>query len=327
MLLQRLPRVLAASAVEANRASTSLLGSTRRCLSDDADWKRKKRQMPVNTSTDYVAIDSKPGPIEAVGSIFKGLGPDFAAALHNIPAYFTERAVFDRKLRREKMRRLSSQKFYPECHGILGPDLAAASFLIFRGALVKFHDKDEWYKKKEDGDTGLPLTHEPGWVVEAIDASNAELYYEGLDNLTCLEGLKALRLAGNPNVDDWFMDRLSQFRETLEHLDVSGCPQITEHGLAALYRLRKLKTITLAHLSHIKHIKLVGLMLEEAIPGCRVLGISYFDSDASPEQNQEDSSSEAHPKPHRQQEEPFSSPEKMEDVSENSQRKSAERST
>ncbi|KAL1428103.1 hypothetical protein MTO96_016995 [Rhipicephalus appendiculatus] len=303
MLLQRLPRVLVASAVEANRGSTSLLGTTRRCLSDDSEWKRKKRQRPVNTSTDYVTIDSKPGPIETVGSMFKGLGVDFVATLHNIPAYFTERAAFDRKLRREKMRRLSSQKFFPERHGILGPDLAAASFLIFRGALVKFHDKDEWFKKKEDGDTGIPMKHEPGW------------------------GLKALRLAGNPNVDDWFMDRLSQFRETLEHLDVSGCPQITEHGLAALYRLRKLKTVTLAHLSHIKHIKLVGLMLEEAIPGCRVLGINYFDSDASSEENQQPSSSEAHPKLQREREEPFSSPEKMEDISENSQRKSAERST
>nr|XP_037274134.1 distal membrane-arm assembly complex protein 2-like isoform X2 [Rhipicephalus microplus] len=238
MLLQRLPRVLAASAAEANRASTSLLGSCRRCFSDDADWKRTKRQIPVNTSDDYVGTDSKPGPLESVGSMFKGIGVDFAATLHNIPAYFTERAVFERKLRRERMRRLSSQKFFPERHGILGPDLAAASFLIFRGALIKFHDKDEWYKKTEDDETGLPLRQEPGWVVEAIDASNAELYYEGLDNLTCLDGLKALRLAGNPNVDDWFMDRLSQFRDTLEHLDVSGCPQITEHGLAALYRLR-----------------------------------------------------------------------------------------
>uniref|UniRef100_A0A6M2CW65 ATP synthase subunit s-like protein n=1 Tax=Rhipicephalus microplus TaxID=6941 RepID=A0A6M2CW65_RHIMP len=300
MLLQRLPRVLVASAAEANRANTSLLGSCRRCFSDDTDWKRKKRQIPVNTSDDYVGTDSKPGPLESVGSMFKGIGVDFAATLHNIPAYFTERAVFERKLRREKMRRLSSQKFFPERHGILGPDLAAASFLIFRGALVKFHDKDEWYKKTEDDETGLPLRQEPGWVVEAIDASNAELYYEGLDNLTCLDGLKALRLAGNPNVDDWFMDRLSQFRETLEHLDVSGCPQITEHGLAALYRLRKLKTITLAHLSHIKHIKLVGLMLEEAIPGCRVLGISYFDYDAPSQQNRETSSSEAHARPLRQ---------------------------
>lgn len=310
-MLRRLPRVLAASAIDANRAGASLLGTTRRCLSDDTEWKRKKRQVPVNTSVDYVTIDSKPNPLETVGSMFKGLGVDFVASLHNVPTYFTERAAFDRKLRRERMRRLSSQKFFPERHGILGPDLAAASFLIFRGALVKFQNKDEWYKKTEDDETGLPLKFEPGWVVEAIDASNAELYYEGLDNLTCLDGLKALRLAGNPNVDDWFMDRLSQFRETLEHLDVSGCPQITEHGLAALYRLRNLKTITLAHLSHIKHIKLVGLMLEEAIPGCRVLGISYFDSDTSPGQSKESSSSQANQKPQGQQEEPFQSPEKL----------------
>lgn len=279
--------------MEANRADMSLADYARRCLSSgkNVEWERKKRQRKLNESDDYIAIDSTPNAVESLGSIFKGLSADFAASLQSIPAYFTERAAFDRKLRREKMRRLSSQAFFAERHGILGPNLAAASFLIFRGALVKFEGKDEWYKKTDDDETGLPPKYEPGWVVEAIDASNAELYYEGLDNLTCLDGLKSLRLAGNPNIDDWFMDRLSQFRETLEHLDVSGCPQITEHGLAALYRLRKLKTITLAHLSHIKHIKLVGLMLEEAIPGCRVLGINYFESDASSEKSKELSAS------------------------------------
>ncbi|CAN8000112.1 unnamed protein product, partial [Ixodes hexagonus] len=166
-------------------------------------------------------------------------------------------------------------RFYAERHGLLGPDLAAASFLVFRGASVKFHGKDEWYTKKEDGTTGLPCTHEEGWTVEAIDASDMDLVYEGLDNLTSLEGLKALRLCGCPFVDDWFLDRLSQFKDSLEHLDLSGCPQITQRGLSALYRLRSLKTLTLRHLSHVDHLQLVALMLEDAIPGCQVQGVDF----------------------------------------------------
>lgn len=242
-----------------------------------------------NTSDDYVAIDSRPNILETAGSFFKGLSTDFVSDLHKIPVYFTREAAFERKLKREANLRAYNQKFIPERHGILGPDLAAASFLIIRGARVKFHGKDGWYKKTDDDDTGLPYRHEPGWVLEAIDATDTELYYEGLDNLTCLEGLKTLRLCGNPNVDDWFLDRLSQFRETLEHLDLSGCPQITEWGLSALYRLRKLKTLTLGHLTHIPHLKLVALMLEEALPGCKVLGVNYFDSEApSPSEREEE---------------------------------------
>uniref|UniRef100_A0A023GB18 ATP synthase subunit s-like protein n=1 Tax=Amblyomma triste TaxID=251400 RepID=A0A023GB18_AMBTT len=288
-MLRRLPKVLGLTAKAKN--NNPLLRSTRYVSSD---WERKKQKARrvVNNSDDYVAIDSRPNLLEKAGSMFKGLGVDFVSGMQKIPTYFTKGAAFERKLYREKMSRLVSQKFIPERHGILGPDLAAASFLVFRGALVKFHGNDKWFKRTKDGDTGLPGKRQPGWVLEAIDASDTEIYYEGLDNLTCLEGLKSLKLAGNPNIDDWFLDRLSQFRETLEHLDLSGCPQITEHGLAALYRLRKLKTITLAHLSHIQHIKLVALMLEEAIPGCRVLGVNYYETDAPSEQTEEPSSRE-----------------------------------
>lgn len=266
------------SGLEATRANLPLHGS--RCMSSDKTAEKTAKY--VNTNDDYVAIDSRPNILETAGSFFKGLSPDFVSSMHKIPTYFTREATFERKLKREANLRAASQRFFPERHGILGPDLAAASFLVFRGARVKFRGKDGWHTKTEDDDTGLPYKYEPGWVLEAIDATDTELYYEGLDNLTCLEGLKALRLCGNPNVDDWFLDRLSQFRETLEHLDLSGCPQITERGLSALYRLRKLKTLTLGHLTHVPHLKLVALMLEEALPGCKVLGISYVDSEIPP---------------------------------------------
>lgn len=266
------------SGLEATRVNLPLHGS--RCMSSDSKQERTAKQF--NTNNDYVSIDSRPNLLETAGSYFKGLSTDFVSGLHKVPAYFTREAAFERKLKREASLRAANQQFIPERHGILGPDLAAASFLIIRGARVKFHGKDAWYKKTEDDDTGLPYKYEPGWVLEAIDATDTELYYEGLDNLTCLEGLKALRLCGNPNVDDWFLDRLSQFRESLEHLDLSGCPQVTERGLSALYKLRKLKTLTLGHMTHVPHLKLVALMLEEALPGCRVLGVSYFDSEATP---------------------------------------------
>lgn len=276
-MLRHLGRTLG-SGLEATGANLPLHGS--RCMSSDKA--REGTPKRFNTSDDYVAIDSRPNILETAGSFFKGLSVDFVSGLHKIPTYFTREAAFERKLKREANLRAASQRFFPERHGILGPDLAAASFLVFRGARVKFHGKVGWHTQTEDDDTGLPCKYEPGWLLEAIDATDTELHYEGLDNLTCLEGLKVLRLCGNPNVDDWFLDRLSQFRETLEHLDLSGCPQITERGLSALYRLRKLKTLTLGHLTHIPHLKLVALMLEEALPGCKVLGISYFDSEIPP---------------------------------------------
>ncbi|KAH9375377.1 hypothetical protein HPB48_006531 [Haemaphysalis longicornis] len=294
-MLRHLGRTLG-SGLEATRANLPLHGS--RFMSSDKTAEKTAKY--VNTNDDYVAIDSRPNILETAGSFFKGLSPDFVSGMHKIPTYFTREATFERKLKREANLRAASQRFFPERHGILGPDLAAASFLVFRGARVKFRGKDGWHTKTEDDDTGLPYKYEPGWVLEAIDATDTELYYEGLDNLSewavhytrpAWKGLKgASAVLGTPTWTTGFLDRLSQFRETLEHLDLSGCPQITERGLSALYRLRKLKTLTLGHLTHVPHLKLVALMLEEALPGCKVLGISYVDSEIppSPERDEEE---------------------------------------
>lgn len=115
----------------------------------------------------------------------RGVGVDFAAFLHAMPTYFTREAYRSRKQEMIIRQRLRNQKFFPERHGILGAELAAASFLVFRGAAVKFHGKDKWYTKPKEGEgTGLPTAYEEGWTLEAIDASGMELIYEGLDNLS-----------------------------------------------------------------------------------------------------------------------------------------------
>lgn len=52
------------------------------------------------------------------------------------------------------------------------------------------------------------------------------------------KGLRSLALKGCPEVDDWFLARLHVFGETLQELDLSHCPRITEGGLPALQHLR-----------------------------------------------------------------------------------------
>lgn len=65
--------------------------------------------------------------------------------------------------RQEKER----QKFNPMRHGILGPDLAAAHFITFRGGRVKFVGHTEWWLDKDN----LPPKYEEGYLIEKIDAS------------------------------------------------------------------------------------------------------------------------------------------------------------
>lgn len=76
-------------------------------------------------------------------------------------------------------------RFIPERLMFLGPDLAAAYFIVHRGGAVKFIGNPDWHKRSPGlfGRYELPEQKRPGLYLEAIDASNTELMFEGLFDL------------------------------------------------------------------------------------------------------------------------------------------------
>uniref|UniRef100_A0A0M3IIE3 ATP synthase subunit s-like protein n=1 Tax=Ascaris lumbricoides TaxID=6252 RepID=A0A0M3IIE3_ASCLU len=168
------------------------------------------------------------------------------------------------------------QRFIPERLLFLGPDLAAAHFLVHRDAAVKFVGENVWIKKDKKGRYDLPGRRVPDLFIEAIDASDTELMFEGFDNLCELEHLRMLRLAGCQYADDWMMGRIgTMFSQSLEMLDLSDCDRITAKGLAGLRSLKKLRYLRLEGMDHIKDLAKTALLLEESIPGLKVLGLNY----------------------------------------------------
>ncbi|KAK6024854.1 glycosyltransferase, group 2 family protein, partial [Ostertagia ostertagi] len=137
------------------------------------------------------------------------------------------------------------QRMIPERLLFLGPDLAAAHFLVHRGASVKFIGDDAWYAKDKSGNYSLPGTKVPGLYLEAIDASGTELMFEGFENLQNLSHLRMLRLADCPYVDDWTLSRIGGMMEGLEMLDLSGCYRVSAKGLMGLKMLKSLKYLRL----------------------------------------------------------------------------------
>uniref|UniRef100_A0A915BYR8 ATP synthase subunit s-like protein n=1 Tax=Parascaris univalens TaxID=6257 RepID=A0A915BYR8_PARUN len=168
------------------------------------------------------------------------------------------------------------QRFIPERLLFLGPDLAAAHFLVHRDAAVKFVGENVWIKKDKKGRYDLPGRRVPDLFIEAVDASDTELMFEGFDNLCELEHLRMLRLAGCRYADDWMMGRIgTMFSQSLEMLDLSDCDRITAKGLAGLRSLKKLRYLRLEGMDHIKDLAKTALLLEESIPGLKVLGLNY----------------------------------------------------
>lgn len=164
------------------------------------------------------------------------------------------------------------QRFIPERHEVLGPDLATAHFIIRRGGRIKFKNNDHWIEQDEKGKYDLPDTYNPCYHLEAIDV-RFDMHYEGLSNLCGLMRLKWLSLKNCKNVDDWGLDKISAEFPELEYLDISDCEKITERGLESLYRMFSLKKLIVTN--HYKSVafELTCLLLEDCMPElkCEIL--------------------------------------------------------
>ena len=93
-----------------------------------------------------------------------------------------------------------------------------------------------------------------------------------------LEKIEWLNLENNPYIDDWCLDRLTgYFKDSLTYLNLNGCENVTEKGIASLSRLQKLKNLHLGGHLRAQNLELVCVMLEELLPELRIQGVSYCD--------------------------------------------------
>ncbi|KAJ8683026.1 hypothetical protein QAD02_018818 [Eretmocerus hayati] len=166
---------------------------------------------------------------------------------------------------------IKSQEFNPMRHDILGYDLACAHFLVYNGGKVRFKGIDKWVTLNEDKKTvDMPYKFDPRFVVEAVDASDVLLYYEGLSNFLGLPRVTWASFARSKFFDDWFLDKISTLFPFVDYLDISENPKLTERGLEALYRAVNLRTLVITNYRKTAAFELTCMMLEDAIPGLEI---------------------------------------------------------
>lgn len=173
----------------------------------------------------------------------------------------------------------NDQVFRKDRVAALGFDLAAAHFIVHRGGKIRFKDSQEWTQQDEDEEYDLPGHYNENYAVEAIDASETNILYEGFECISNLKQLTWLSVANCPHIDDWCIDRIcGQYASTLKHLDISNCTKITHRGIAALARLGELRSLHINGLENIRDIQLLCLLLEDILPEIKIVGIDYMDT-------------------------------------------------
>ncbi|CAK6437096.1 unnamed protein product [Pipistrellus nathusii] len=172
-----------------------------------------------------------------------------------------------------------------------GPYIAGASFVLKQGGAVKFQGQ-EWIRATGHGYSRLKLLNFQAVPIEAVDASDCAINYEGLDNVLALKELQSLWLQRCPHVDDWCLSRLHQLASSLQELSLAGCPRISERGLACLHHLQNLRRLDISDLPAVSNPGLTQILVEEMLPKCEVVGAEWAqDLKSGPEEQSRDTAS------------------------------------
>lgn len=157
-------------------------------------------------------------------------------------------------------------KVDPERIKEVGPDLAAAEWLIRCGASVKWKNFDKW---QIDYNT-LPTGNLHRYKIEEIDATDSAVMYVGFPHLEGLTRLRKIKFHNCNYLNDEALEMLNLIKDTLENLEITSCGNVTEKGLLSLKNLINLKYLLLFDLPEVSNREMCMKQLQNFLPECKI---------------------------------------------------------
>ena len=148
----------------------------------------------------------------------------------------------------------------------MGPDRAAAEWLIRNGAAVKWTGQDHF-----DRDYDRLIRVQRKDKIAAIDATDSSISHAGFLHLEGLTLVEDFVIERNAYLLDEALVLLKFLEPSLLSLRIVSCVNITDRGVKSLVNLRQLKRLHLSDLMNVGNADDCLQALKSGLPQCEII--------------------------------------------------------
>lgn len=147
----------------------------------------------------------------------------------------------------------------------LGPDRACAEWVLRNGGKVVWESG-----QKLANYNLLPPEGQPVPKLVTIDGTDSSISHYGFPHLIGCEKLSNIILHNADYIDDRALKGLHFGENTLTHLQVSKCANVTDDGLKSLISLKKLEHLVLFNLISVENIEECKQYIQQHLSNCKI---------------------------------------------------------